>query len=106
MATPQEICTVTANGEQYDIWEIVEVTRSAETIIDHAILTVSEVSTAGGSGFSQLKLSPGDVATIKLGGALAMTGYVYLRQTAYDARTHAVQIGICSKNQAVLRTSV
>jgi prophage tail gpP-like protein len=106
MPKPQEICIVIANGERYDIWEIVEVTRSAENIIDHALLTVSEISTAGGTGFSHLKLSPGDVASINLGGVNALTGYVYLRQAAYDKNTHAVQIGICSKTQPVIRTSV
>jgi len=106
MANPQEVCTVTANGEKYNIWEIVEVTRSANDIVDHAMLTVSEISTAGGTGFSQLKLSPGDVATITLGGQTAITGYVYLRQAAMDPRTHACQIGISSRSQAVLKTTV
>jgi prophage tail gpP-like protein len=105
MATPQEICTVTANGQNYNIWESVEVVKSAEDVIDHCMLTVSEIST-GGSSLSQLKLAPGDTVTVTLGGMQAMNGLVYLRQAAYDANVHAVQIGICSTAQDIMRTSV
>jgi prophage tail gpP-like protein len=105
MANPAEICIVNANGQNYDIFETVEVHRSAVDIIDHALLTVSELTT-GGTKLSDLKLAPGDSASITLGGVQAMTGNVYLRQAAYDANTHAVQIGIVSHSQAVMRTSV
>jgi prophage tail gpP-like protein len=71
----------------------------------HCMLTVSEIST-GGSGLSQLKLAPGDAASFTLGGAKALNGHVYLRQAAYDANTHAVQIGIASKAQDIMRTTV
>jgi len=106
MATPQEICTVTANGQKYDIWETVEVSRVYPVVMDHAMLTVSEISTAGGAGFSNLKLAPGDEAEITLGGVVAITGSVYLRQAAYDSTTHAVQIGIASQVEAIVRTTV
>jgi prophage tail gpP-like protein len=105
MATPQEICTVTANGVQYNSWETVEVHKSASDVIDHCMFTVSEPST-GGSGLAALKLAPGDAATVTLGGAKAITGNVYLRQAAADDKTHAVQIGIASKSHIILRTSV
>jgi prophage tail gpP-like protein len=105
MPLKSETCIVYANGQYYDIWETVEVHRSAIDIIDHAMLTVSELST-GGTKLSQLKLAPGDSATVELGGVRALTGNVYLRQAAYDAKTHAVQIGIASKTQAVMRTTV
>jgi hypothetical protein len=35
-----------------------------------------------------------------------LTGFVYLRQAAYDANSHAVQIGIASKVQAVTVSTV
>jgi prophage tail gpP-like protein len=106
MATPQEICVVEANGRKYDIWENFELSRTMPVLMDHAMLTVSEVSSSGGTGFSNLKLAPGDKATMTLGGVTALTGTVYLRQAAYDANTHAVQIGIASQVHAVIRTSV
>jgi prophage tail gpP-like protein len=105
MATPQEICTVTAGGRKYDNWETVEVHKSASDVIDHCMLTVSEPST-GGSGLAALKLAPGTPASVTLGGAKAINGLVYLRQAAADDKTHAVQIGIASKSQIILRTSV
>jgi prophage tail gpP-like protein len=106
MTTPQEIAVVEANGRKYNIWENFELSRTIPVLMDHAMLTVSEVSTAGGTGFSNLKLAPGDKAIITLGGVTALTGTVYLRQAAYDATTHAVQIGIASQVHAVIRTSV
>jgi len=107
MATPQEICTVTAAGIKYNNWETIEVRRAVHPYtIDHCMLTVSEVSTVNAGGLSALKLAPGDTATVTLGGIKVMDGYVYLRQAAYDANTHAVQIGICSRAQAIMRTSV
>jgi prophage tail gpP-like protein len=105
MPTPAEICVVSANGQNYNIFETVEVHRSAIDTIDHALLTVSELTT-GGTQLSDLKLAPGDSASITLGGVQAMTGNVYLRQAAYDANTHAVQIGIVSNSQEVMRTTV
>jgi prophage tail gpP-like protein len=105
MATPQEICNVTVNGVQYNSWETVEIHKSAEDVIDHGMLTVSEPST-GGVGLAALKLAPGDAASVTLGGVKAINGNVYLRQAAADANTHAVQIGICSKSQKVMRTTV
>jgi prophage tail gpP-like protein len=97
MASPQEICTVTANGGKYDVWETIELTRSADKVVDHATFI------GDGAG---LKLAPGDAVTIALGGVLALTGNVYLREPAYDEAMHAVKIGVCSKAHAVVRTTV
>jgi hypothetical protein len=105
MANASEICTVTAGGQKYTNWETVEVHKSASDVIDHCMLTVSEPST-GGTGLAALKLVPGDSASVTLGGAKAINGMVYLRQAAADANTHAVQIGIASNAQKVMRTTV
>src|SRR6266699_3211051 len=108
MPNPSEICTVRGNGQKYDIWESVEVHRAVAEIqgtINHALMTVSEIST-GGTGFSSLKLTIGDVVAIDLAGINVISGFVYLRQSAYDDKIHAVQIGVASATQAVVRTSV
>jgi prophage tail gpP-like protein len=105
MSNASEICTVTAGGQKYSTWETVEVHKSASDVIDHCMLTVSEPST-GGAGLAALKLAPGDSAAVTLGGAKAINGTVYLRQAAADDKTHAVQIGIASRSQIILRTSV
>lgn len=104
MPKPSEICEVRALGQVYKIWEQIEVTRSSDDYTDHAMLQVAEFST-GAESFAALKLKPGDPAQVMLAGQLVLDGFVYLRQAAYDARSHGVQIGICSKvNGAVVST--
>jgi prophage tail gpP-like protein len=100
MAKPQEVCTVVAGGAQYNIWESVEVSHSYDPTIDHAMMTVAEPS-AGATTLSVLKLKPGDKAQVYLAGILVLDGTVYLRQAAYDANSHAVQIGISSLGQNI-----
>jgi prophage tail gpP-like protein len=39
-----------------------------------------------------VQVKPGNLVAIKLGGEIAITGYVTTRQTAYDANSHAVSI--------------
>ena len=70
MANATEICTITADGQKYDIWETVELHRAVAGLsggINHALMTVSEIST-GGTGFSNLKLTIGDTVSIDLAG--------------------------------------
>jgi prophage tail gpP-like protein len=108
MANATEICTITADGQKYDIWETVEIHRAVAGLsggINHALMTVSEIST-GGAGFSNLKLTIGDTVSIDLAGINVINGIVYLRQAAYDDKMHAVQIGVSSKTEAVVRNTV
>ena len=106
MANAAEICSITADGQKYDIWETVEIHRAVESsVINHALMTVSEIST-GGAGFSNLKLTIGDTVSIDLAGINVINGMVYLRQSANDDKMHAVQIGVSSKTEAVVRNTV
>lgn len=105
MPNPTEICKVVAQGMNYDYWETVEVTHSCAEIVDHAMLTVSEPST-GAASLAALKLKPGDSAQVYLAGTLIIDGHVYLRQAAYDANSHGVQIGIVSNVQGALVSTV
>jgi prophage tail gpP-like protein len=105
MPKPQEIAVVTALGQKYDIWTTVEVTHSADDVIDHALLTVSEIST-GAKNFAAIKLQPGDPATVTLAGQVVISGMVYLRQASYDAKEHGVQIGISSIAQSIEASTV
>ncbi|WP_024340979.1 phage baseplate assembly protein [Bradyrhizobium japonicum] len=106
MARPDQIAVVTANGQRYDIWTEIECTRSAEDIIDHALLTVAEISPRQRGVISGLKLQPGDQATVTLAGQKIISGLVYMRQGAVDANAHQVQIGISSMGQAVMASTV
>jgi prophage tail gpP-like protein len=109
MTNPAEVCTISADGQKYDIWETCELHRSVAGpsggVINHALMTVSEIST-GGTGFSSLKLTVGDTVSIDLAGINVINGMVYLRQPAYDDKMHAVQIGVSSKTEAVVRNTV
>jgi prophage tail gpP-like protein len=108
MANANEICSITADGQVYNIWESVEIHRSVDGVsggINHALMTVSEIST-GGAGFSNLKLTIGDTVQMSLAGINVINGSVYLRQAACDDKTHAVQIGVTSRTGAVVRTTV
>lgn len=106
MPNPLEVCVVTAGGEKYDIWETVEVTTTTDDVIDHALLTVAEPSGDGAKTLSDIKLKPGDPATVSLAGQVVIDGIVYLRQATFDANSHSVQIGISSKAQSVIASTV
>lgn len=106
MPKPTEICTVTAYGEKYTNWKTIEVTKSADSpVVDHCMLTAAELS-SNASNLSNLKLKPGDPATVQLAGRPAMTGFVYLRQAFADANQHGVQIGIVTKTQNLIASTV
>jgi prophage tail gpP-like protein len=105
MPNPTEICVVTALGQRYDTWETVEVHRSTDDVIDHAMLTVAEI-TSPSATWAALKLKPGDQAQVSLAGKQVLNGKVYLRQAAIDPNSHAVQIGIASKAQPIIPASV
>lgn len=105
MPKAEEICEVVANGQKYNIWQSVEVTTTTDDVIDHALLTVAEPST-GAKKLSDLKLQPGDRASVTLAGQTVIDGIVYLRQGALDPNNHAVQIGISSLAQGVIASTV
>lgn len=106
MPRPDQIAVVTANGQRYDIWTQLEVSRTAvDPAIDRALLVVAEGARNRGA-VSNLKLQPGDPATVTLAGQTVMNGRVYMRQGAVDANQHLVQIGIASRAQVVMASTV
>lgn len=106
MPNPAQVAVVEANGQKYDIWTELEVTRSADDIIDHALFTVAEISPQTKAAITNLKLKPGDKVTVTLAGRKVITGLVYMRQGALDPNTHQVQIGISSIAQSVMASTV
>jgi prophage tail gpP-like protein len=111
MFNPQEIATVTSGGQSYSYWNSIECSREFGKGVCEAKLSVSEFTNAEGSiptqgGFANLKLKPGDLAQISLGGMLIMDGYVWERQAALDRDNHGVEIGIASKMLNAVVSSV
>lgn len=105
MPKQTEIAVVSAGGQRYDIWKTVEVYRTAQDVVIHALLTVAENST-NAKNFAAIKLKPADRASVTLAGKKAIDGFVYLRQASYDAHEHGVQIGIASTSQNVMPSTV
>jgi prophage tail gpP-like protein len=106
MPNPKELAAVVANGQRYEIWTEIEVTRDVSDIIDHTLLTVAEISPETSGAISALKLQPGDKCTVFLAGQKVITGMVYMRQAVLDPNNHQVQIGISSQAQAVMVSTV
>lgn len=106
MPNPTEVCSVSASGQKYDIWETVEVSRQIDDrTVDHCLLTVAENSKLAVKA-DDIKLMPGDQVTVALAGQQVINGVVYLRQVAYDGHNHSVQIGIASRAQALIQSTV
>ncbi|RAI24831.1 phage baseplate assembly protein, partial [Rhodoplanes serenus] len=53
-----------------------------------------------------LQFKPGDACTIYLAGQLAVTGYITMRQAAYDAESHGVQLTGKGKTWDIASSSV
>jgi prophage tail gpP-like protein len=105
MPKPQEIAVVVAAGQRYDTWESIEIERTYENVVSEMRLTAAEPSNLS-QGFAALKLKPKDPAQGYLAGRLAISGYVWLRHSSYDAETHAVQFGIASVVQRTTLSTV
>ena len=105
MPNPLEICTIVAGGQRYDNWETVEVSHNVMQVVDHVMLTVSEISTKAVS-WASLKLKPGDSVQVLLAGEAVVNGWVYLRQATTDTNSHSVQIGIASPAQEIVASTV
>jgi prophage tail gpP-like protein len=108
MANPTEIATVIAGGMKYTAWQTVQVERSYDTVVAHAILTVVEGPIISGTmrPITPLRLSVGTNVTVFLAGQLAISGYITVRQPSYSGETHGVQIVISSLAQNVTISTV
>jgi prophage tail gpP-like protein len=108
---PQQIATVTSGGQNYAYWKSIECSRIFGTGVCDARLSVAEFVNADGvlptaGGFANLKLKPGDLAQISLGGKQIIDGYVWSRQGVLDPENHGVEIGIASTMLNAIVSSV
>lgn len=81
---PEETATILIGGRKWEDWTSVSVTHRCEA---WPLFQFSAVERS-----SALQIRPGDECAIYLGGVLAITGVVTVRQVAYDANNHGIQI--------------
>lgn len=93
-ANPAEIASITANGQTFSEWEWVEFETRVGSVVAHLRVRVMEVTPPQkNSVYSNLKLKPKDSMSATLAGRLVMAnGIVSVRQVAYNATTHMVEI--------------
>ena len=99
-----EIATILAGGERYETWQAVSISRDLREITTQMNLTVAEIGDLK-HGWKSLRLKPGDPCTAYLAGQLAASGYVIVRQVAYDANAHGVQFIVQSKVADLLKST-
>ncbi len=93
MPSPTEIATVIAGGQVLQFWQTVEVEREFSHAVVIARVAVAEIGDASHGWLTQ-RLAPGAPAQVLLGGRQVVNGAVTVRQAAYDANKHAVEITI------------
>jgi prophage tail gpP-like protein len=97
--TPQDLAALRAsetavirvNGEDFYNWESVWVQHRWTDPYPIFRFTCAEDVPAP-SLWTKMQFEPGDEASIQLGGQLAITGVILVRQTAYDANNHGVML--------------
>ena len=94
-----EIAELKVRGTIFDDWETVWVQQRFNGLFPLFRFTCAErdpVPTGDPDQFVQiwekLQFRPGDSCTVWLGGVLAVTGIIEIRQVAYDANSHGVML--------------
>jgi prophage tail gpP-like protein len=88
---PHEVATITVGGRRFDDWETVFVQRRWAEAFPIFRFTAAERDPIP-TLWDRLQFKPGDECAVYLGGRLAVSGVILLRQTAYDANSHAVML--------------
>ncbi len=86
-----DIAQLTVGGSSYKDWKTVEVYLCTEAAYNTYRFTCSEGRPLV-KGFSEHRIRPGDFCTVTLGGEFAIGGRVVVRQVAYTATLHGVEI--------------
>ncbi len=82
---PDEVATIVVGGRKWDDWTSVKVENRFSEAFD--LFTFSNVERA-----VAVQFKPREECAIYLGGQLAITGVITVRQVAYDANNHGVQL--------------
>jgi prophage tail gpP-like protein len=110
MPKPEEWCEVRTNNGVFRNWTSVAVHYGADPNFERTVtLECAEPMKPGRSGVALVaqRLKPGDRVDVALGGQLVIeNGYIKVRQTAYDAQRHAVQVVAVSAANTIREVSV
>jgi prophage tail gpP-like protein len=88
---PEEVAEIMVEGYSYSDWETVWVQHRWKEAWPQFRFTTAERDPVAAL-WSRLQIFPKDLVLIKLGGQIAITGVVIVRQTAYEANSHSVSI--------------
>lgn len=86
-----EVAVLVVNGQEFRDWKTVEVSHRWLENCHIFNFTCSEKLPTPAT-WPLLAFKPGDTCIIQLGGILAMTGEITIRQVAYDPENHGVQL--------------
>jgi prophage tail gpP-like protein len=111
MPDPREVATLIVNGIRFEDWESVMVRRNWGDAFAYFQFTAAErdpIFKQGGPfpDWTKLQFKPGDHCTIYLAGELAVTGFIEVRQVAYSANSHGVQLMGKSYSAQAAKSSV
>lgn len=105
-----EWCEVRTNGGIFRDWTSVSVRYGIDPSFQRVVqLECAEPMEPGRSGVAKVaqRLKPGDRVDVAIGGKLVIeNGYIKIRQTAYDANRHAVQVMAVAKSNPIREVSV
>lgn len=103
---PQEVAVLTIDGVDYRNWETVQVTHTRYTSpYIWAKFTCAE-DIPPPKNYAAMRIIPGQLCTITLGGQLALTGQVSTRQVFFDDKRHYVEIQATSKVEPFASSSI
>lgn len=106
----EEYCEVRTSNGIFRDWTSVSVRYGIDPSYSRTVtLECAEPMAPGRSGVALVaqRLKPGDRCDVALGGQLVIEGgYIKIRQTAYDAERHAVQVVAVAKSNTIREVSV
>ena len=94
-----ETFTLTVNGQRYERWEEIRVTREIDRMCTDFNIAVSERFLAGAADFA---LAPFMPCTAAIGGDVVLTGYIDNYLPEVEADRHTVRITGRSKTEDII----
>ena len=86
-----DVATIEINGQRYEDWETVTVQQRYGE--DSHVFDFTCTDKLPGANITAIQvLKPGDLCTVLLGGQLAVTGEIIVRQSATNEDNHGVQL--------------